>query len=75
MSMLLPDPRLLPRVAPKNEIIRAVLARLAETDAAAIDRKQAALEGLLRDALDMDDAQALTVALQLAPEQTACRHL
>ena len=39
MSMLLPDPRLLPRVAPKNEIIRAVLARLAETDAAAIDRK------------------------------------
>ena len=49
MSMLLPDPCLLPRVAPKNEIIRAVLARLAETDAAAIDRKQAALEGLLRD--------------------------
>ena len=56
MSMLLPDPRLLPRVAPKNEIIRAVLARLAETDAAAIDRKQAALEGLLRDALDINDA-------------------
>ena len=75
MSMLLPDPRLLPRVAPKNEIIRAVLACLAETDIAAIGRKQATLEGLLRDALDMDDAQALTVALQLAPEQTAYRHL
>lgn len=73
--MMLPDPRLMPRVAPKNELIRAVMSLLTESDAAAARAKADALRQTVVQTLDFDDNQALTVALQLAPDQTAYKTL
>ena len=73
--MMLPDPRLMPRVAPKNELIRAVMSLLTEPDGAEAERKRGELRRLTAEKLEFDDNQSLSVALQLAPDQTAFRTL
>lgn len=69
MSMLLPDPRLYPRVDPDNLLIRLAMALLTEREAGRALTRAEALKDAIAAQLAADDDSVLNAALRHAPSQ------
>ncbi|GGP24156.1 hypothetical protein [Silvimonas iriomotensis] len=69
--MILPDPRMYPRVNAANPVIRALMSLLTEREADAVKAKRESLHALVCELLQANDHAALNAALTQAPSENA----